>query len=221
MAEDALEIDLVQTGSEPDESGDVKKPTKNAPKKGGKKNAKKSDKPKGKTFKENVIRDSATAKERGRNGGVKSGEVRRAKRDARESVQYFLGQMTKMESVKSNLRELGIEEGEFSNMMALHGKLWTMAMGGNLEAYLTLMRMGGYEPEEIRKERESLAADRRRELELDAKVAALGRGDPAELAVNLQDEDGDNDVVIYMPQIDAEEDCEMAPESPVAEESAE
>ncbi len=172
-------------------------------------------------FQENTIRDSATAKERGRNGGIKSGEVRRAKKDARESIQYLLGRMTKSESIRSNLKELGVEQSEYSNMIALHGRLFSMAMSGNLEAYLTLMRMGGYEPEEVRKERESIAADRRRELELDAKVAALGRGDASNLALNLQDEDGDNDVVIYMPQIDAEEDCEVVDKPPAAEKAAE
>ena len=219
----------LQTGAEPEE----KKPTKNAkkstqkkdgkkaPKKGSEKADSKAGKPKGKSWAENTIRDSETAKQRGHNGGVKSGEVRRAKRDARESIQYLLGQMTKSEQIRANLKELGVEENEFTNMIALHGRLFTMAMGGNLEAYLTLMRMGGYEPEEVRKERESLAADRRRELELDAKVAALGHGAASEVAVNLQDEDGDNDVVIYMPQIDSEEDCEMKEDPPAADQSAE
>ena len=76
--------------------------------------------------------------------------------------------------------------------------------------------------EETRKERESIASDRRRELELDAKVAALNRGgDPSGMSVNLPDEDGENDVVIYMPQIDSEEDCELKPDPPAAVESAE
>lgn len=233
MAENDAEIEQVQTGPEPGVAEPVKKTKKSASKKDGKKGKPKGDqkpedkdeqkpkKPKGKTFEENKIRDSDTAKERGRNGGVKSGEVRRAKRDARESIQYILGRMTKSENIRTNLKELGVEESEFTNMIALHGRLFTMAMSGNLEAYLTLMRMGGYEPEEVRKERESIAADRRRELELDAKIEALGQGKASEVAMNFQDEDGDNDVVIYMPQIDAEEDCEMEPEFPVAEESAE
>lgn len=217
MAENEQVKNPVSTGSQAGENTAKKTPKKSAPQKG----AKKDDKPKGKTFEENVIRDSETARERGRNGGLKSAESKKAKKDAREAVQYFLGQMTKMENVKNNLRELGIEVGEYTNMMALVGKLWTMAMAGNLDAHAMLMKLGGYDPEEIRKERESIAADRRRELELDAKVAALGQGGASEVAVNLQDEDGDNDVVIYMPQIDAEEDCEMEPETPTAEESAE
>lgn len=189
--------DEVRSGTEAEHGDAVKIPRK---RKSG---------PKSQAFADNVIRDSETARERGRNGGIKSGEIRRAQRDARDSVQYFLGRSAKSESIRSNLRELGIEDVECTNMMALQGRLFTMAMGGNLDAYLVLMKIGGYDPEENRKERESVAADRRRETELDAKVAALGRSDANEMALNLQDEDGDNDVVIYMPQIDAEEDCEM------------
>lgn len=65
----------------------------------------------------------------------------------------------------SNLAELGFPVNEQTNMAALQARLFTMAMGGNLDAYTALMRMAGYEPEENRKERESIAADRRREIE--------------------------------------------------------
>ena len=212
MAENETELEQVQTGEQPGDTEPEKKPKKSSKKKGGKS--------KGKSFEENKIQDSETARERGRTGGLKSGEVRKAKKDAREAVQYILAQMTKNAKVRENLTELGIEENEFNNMIALHARLFSMAMGGNLEAYLTLMRMGGYEPEETRKERESIAADRRRELELDAKVAALNRGDPASLAMNMQNEDGDNDVVIYMPQMDSEEDCQPNDEDPPAAEGS-
>lgn len=216
MADNEQVKNPVSTGGQAGENPPEKTPKKNASKKGGKK----GDKPKGKTFEENVIRDSETARERGRNGGLKSAESKKAKKDAREAVQYFLGQMTRMENVKANLKELGIEVNEYTNMMALVGKLWTMAMAGNLDAHAMLMKLGGYDPEEIRKERESISADRRRELELDAKVAALTRGDPASVAVNMQDEDGDNDVVIYMPQMDSEEDCQPKEEDPPAAEGS-
>ena len=99
-------------------------------------------------------------------------------------------------------------------MAALQARLFTMAMGGNIDAYTTLMRMAGYEPEENRKERESIAADRRREIELDAKVSALGSNpEGMSASVNMSDEDGNNDVVIYMPQIASEESCEMKEEA--------
>ena len=71
------------------------------------------------------------------------------------------------------------------------------------------MQIGGYEPEENRKERESLSSDARREKELDAKIAALGQnGDDARVAINMNDEDYNNDVVIYMPQIASEEESQ-------------
>lgn len=107
-------------------------------------------------------------------------------------------------------------------MAALQASLFTYALRGDLDAYKTLMRMAGYEPEENRKERESVAADRRRETEMEAKVAALGQNqDGLRASVSLKDEDGDNDVVIYMPEIASEESCEMkeADESPNGEES--
>lgn len=195
-----------------DEAESKKK--KNTAKKTENKTKPKKDMPKTKNgLDDYTIRDSETAKRLGRNGGIRSGEVRRAKRDARDTIQYMLGRMTKSEQIVGNLKELGFEESELSNMAALHGRLFTMAMSGNLDAYMTLMRMGGYEPEENRKERESVSADRRREVELDAKVTALGsKGDNSSMALNLNDEDGDNDVVIYMPQIEPEEDCEVKDE---------
>lgn len=155
---------------------------------------------------------SEEAKKRGRAGGVKSGESRRAKRDAKSAVRYLLDLAAKGK-IADNLRELGFPTNEQTNMAALQARLFTMAMGGNLEAYTALMRMAGYEPEENRKERESIAADRRREIELDAKVSALGSNpDGMSASLNMSDEDGNNDVVIYMPQIPSEESCEMKEE---------
>lgn len=175
-----------------------------------KKHRKKKKGPKSQAFADNVIRDSETAKERGRQGGIKSGEARRGQRDARDSIQFFLGKSAKSKAILSNLEELGIEDSERTNMMALQGRLFTMAMAGNLDAYLVLMRIGGYDPEENRRERESIASDARRERELEAKVNALGRdADMAQVALNLSDEDDNNDVVIYMPQIQSEESCTM------------
>ena len=152
---------------------------------------------------------SEEAKKRGRAGGVKSGESRRAKRDAKSAIRYLLDLAAKGK-IADNLRELGFPTNEQTNMAALQARLFTMAMSGNLEAYTALMRMAGYEPEENRKERESIAADRRREIELDAKVSALGSNpEGMSASVNMSDEDGNNDVVIYLPEVAKEEDCEF------------
>lgn len=152
---------------------------------------------------------SEEAKRRGKNGGKKSAEVRRAKRDAKSAIRYLLD-LPPTATIKGNLEEMGFPINEQTNMAALQARLFAMAMGGNIEAYNTLMKMAGFEPEENRKERESISADRRRDMEVDAKVSALG-GNPEtyNAALNMNDEDGNSDVVIYMPQIVSEESCEM------------
>lgn len=164
---------------------------------------------------------SVEARENGRKGGIKSGESKRNKREARDSIRYLL-ELSAKKNLETNLTELGFPTEELTNMNALHARLFTMAMSGNLEAYLTLMKMGGYEPEENRKERESIASDARREKELEAKVNALGGDlDGAKVAVNLQDEDDNNDVVIYMPKMDTEDSCEVEVEDENAAENPE
>lgn len=152
---------------------------------------------------------SEEAKRRGQAGGKKSGEARRAKRDARSAVRYLL-ELAAKGKIAANLEELGLPVNEQTNMAALQARLYTMAMGGNLDAYMTLMKIAGYDPEENRKERESVSADRRREAEMEAKVTALGQNvDGLRASVSLKDEDGDSDVHIYLPEIASEESCEM------------
>ena len=69
-------------------------------------------------WQENIIRDSETAKKKGRNGGIKSGEIRRSKRDARDTIQYMLGKLTLSQNIRNNLTELGFEKEEQNNMAA-------------------------------------------------------------------------------------------------------
>ena len=151
------------------------------------------------------------AKKRGSKGGKKSAEVRRAKKDSKESARYIL-ELAAKGAIRDNLVNLGVEESERTNIVALQARLFAMAIGGNLEAYKELMKMAGYEPEENRKERESLSADRRRETELQAKCDALGSNAATSVSVSMNDEDSRNDVVIYLPEIMKEEDCELPPE---------
>lgn len=193
----------VRTGEEPEQqNGADEKPEKPPVKRS-------------KEWEENTIRDSQTAKERGKNGGIKSGEVRRAKRTAREAAQKLLA-MSAKGKMRDNLIELGYkandEEG-ITNIDVVVARLLILAAAGNQDATDRLLRIAGYDAEENRKERESINADRRRELELDAKVAALTNGNAGAMAVNMENEDGNNDVVIYMPEVMTSEDCEMPPET--------
>lgn len=153
-------------------------------------------------------------KKRQSNGGKKSGEVRRAKRTAREAAQRLLA-MSATGKMRDNLIELGYEPDDLNsieNIDVIVARLLVLAAAGKMEATDRLLKIAGYDAEENRAERESINADRRRELELEAKVAALSQGRASEVAMNLQDESGENDVVIYMPQIASEEECEMKPE---------
>lgn len=164
-------------------------------------------------FQSQVIRTTEQAKKKGSAGGKKSGEVRREnarrKRDGREAARFIL-ELAATGQIAENLEKLGVDTEDQTNMAALQASLFTYAMRGDLNAYMALMKMAGYDPEENRKERESVSADRRRETEMEAKVTALGQNsDGLRATVNLKDEDGDNDVVIYMPEIASEESCEM------------
>lgn len=164
-------------------------------------------------FDSNQNREEAS--KNGRKGGKRSGEVRRAKRTAREAAQRLLA-MSATGKMRDNLIDLGYDPDDLNgieNIDVIVARLMVLAASGKIEAADKLLKIAGYDAEENRAERESINADRRRELELEAKVAALGQGRASEVAMNLQDESGENDVVIYMPQIASEEDCEMKPES--------
>lgn len=133
---------------------------------------------------------SEEAKRRGRLGAAKSAEVRRAKRDAKSSIRYLLDLAAK-DNLDKNLEKLGAAEEERTNMQALNARIFTMAMGGNLEAYKALMEFGGFAPDQ------SLKDEERR-----ARIKAISEGGRAG-AISSGGEEGDSGgVVIYMPQLD-------------------
>ena len=161
------------------------------------------------------------AKSRGSNGGKKSAEVRKAKRDAREAARYILNCAAKG-TVLENTKTVGADDksGKITNLDALHARLFSMAMGGNLDAYLTLMKAAGYDPKENREERESIAAERRKNIETEAKLKAIGQNPEAnKVSVSMNDEEGNTDVVIYLPQLDP--DPELEEETNTEEQSPE
>ena len=147
-------------------------------------------------FNKNIIRDSKTAKERGARGGKKAAETKRMKRDAQSSARYMLDLAAKG-SLDKNLATLGYEENERTNMAALHAKLLTMAMAGDLQAYIQLMKTAGYDTEELRKDRDL----ERRISETEARIYSITNGDVAGISyAESTNDDGDSyDTVIYVP----------------------
>ena len=170
------------------------------------------------------FKSGADAAAKGRAGGIKSGEVRREKaqqrRDAREAARYILG-LRGNETSRSNLYNIGAEEDDsITNMEIMMARLWVMGQSGNLEAMEMFMKYAGYEPKENRSERESIAADHRRDLEIKAKLEALGQApDTSSISINMNDEDGNDDVVFYIPQMLTEEECQIK-EDETAEDKA-
>ena len=148
------------------------------------------------------VRTKEEAKKRGRNGGVKSGEARRNKRDAKNAMNLLLDKAAKGQ-IKSNLEVRGFKSEDQTNMVALQARLFSMAMSGNLQAYDRVLKISGNDPEENRKERESKAADKRKDAESRARVEALERGDSAPVAGgygDMDDEEGEKeDVIIFLP----------------------
>lgn len=149
-----------------------------------------------KEFTDNIIRDSKTAKERGAKGGQRSQEVQRVKRDAQSSARFMLDLAAKG-ILDTNLKELGYEENERTNMAALHARLLTMAMAGDLQAYIQLMKTAGYDTEELRKDRDL----ERRISETEARISSITNGDVSGISyAESTNDDGDSyDTVIYVP----------------------
>lgn len=149
-----------------------------------------------KEFTDNIIRDSKTAKERGSKGGQRSQEVQRVKRDAQSSARFMLDLAAKG-ILDTNLQDLGYEENERTNMAALHARLLTMAMAGDLQAYIQLMKTAGYDTEELRKDRDL----ERRISETEARISSITNGDVAGISYAESTNDyGDSyDTVIYVP----------------------
>lgn len=78
-------------------------------------------------------RTSEEARERGRNGGIKSGEARRRKRDAKNAARLILN-LAASPSIEKNLKELGVEENDCTNLVAIMGRAFLKAMTGDVGA---------------------------------------------------------------------------------------
>jgi len=149
----------------------------------------------------NPVRTKEEAKERGRNGGIKSGEARRQKRDAKNAMNLLLDLAAKG-NLKKNLDELGVSNEDQTNLMALQARIFAKAMTGDLAAYDRIIKIAGMDPEENRKERESIAAEKRKDEELAIKKQQV------EYYSQSGDSDDDEDVEnvhIYLPYTDRDE----------------
>lgn len=90
-------------------------------------------------------RTKEEAKRRGANGGKKSGEVRRAKKEAREAAKLILD-LPCTEALEKNLKVLGIKETDYTNRVALFARAFTVAMKGDINAMKFIVEMAAETP---------------------------------------------------------------------------
>lgn len=108
-----------------------------------------------KMFDSNQSREEA--KKNGSKGGKKSGEMRRMRKDAKKTIQYIMG-LNPADSVKVQLEKAEIPKEAQSNMTATWVKCFTDYLRtGDIRLLEALMRYGGFDEAEIRKEAESKA----------------------------------------------------------------
>lgn len=94
------------------------------------------------------VRTKEEARERGRNGGKKSGEARRRKRDAQQAARLILNLPVSTDAMENNLKKMHIEEEDFTNRVALFARAFTQAMTGDVKAMQFIVEMAGETPDQ-------------------------------------------------------------------------
>lgn len=112
--------------------------------------------PKGNPESLRPVRSKDEARKRGAAGGKASGITRRNKRDAKNAISLLLG-MAASGKFEKNLRTLGYDEADMTNMNALVARMFVEAMGGDIMAFKALMEYGGFRPDQKLKDAERKA----------------------------------------------------------------
>ena len=81
------------------------------------------------------MRSQSEARENGRKGGQKSGEVRRQRKAMKEQMEMLLSLPFKQEKQLKFMKSLGIEEEEIDNQMALMVAMYAKALKGDVQAF--------------------------------------------------------------------------------------
>lgn len=78
------------------------------------------------------------AKKNGRKGGKKSGEVRRKRKAMKEQMEMLLSLPFKQSEGLDFMKDLGIEEDDLDNQMALIVAMYGKALKGDVQAFNTI-----------------------------------------------------------------------------------
>lgn len=96
-----------------------------------------------------IKQTSEEASKAGKIGGVKSGEARRRKRLMREQMEILLTLPIKSRKIKQQLHDLGIDDTELNNQMALVVSMYQKALKGDTRAFEILRDTIGEKPVEV------------------------------------------------------------------------
>lgn len=80
------------------------------------------------------VRNTDEAKKRGKNGGIASGVSRRKKRNMKEAVRLLMDMPISFDNVSQSMKEMGIQEEDLTNQMAVVVSMYKEAMSGNVRA---------------------------------------------------------------------------------------
>ena len=97
----------------------------------------------------NVIRSKKEAREKGKKGGIASGEARRRKKTMREALEMLLYETKLNEQTKQMLQAEGIKNADdFNHQMVITRSLIAKAESGDVQAYHAICAMIGEKPSE-------------------------------------------------------------------------
>lgn len=94
------------------------------------------------------------ARKNGIKGGIASGKARRQKRLIKDNIELLLSLPIKNNKTKEQLRQLGIEESEMNNQMAMVIAMYQKVLKGDVQAFNTLRDTLGQRPVEVQEVRE-------------------------------------------------------------------
>ena len=80
------------------------------------------------------VRTEEEAREKGRRGGIKSGESRRRKRDMKKAAQLLMGLDIKSPKLQEQVKGYGLEDEDVNNQMAVLVSMFVQATKGNVRA---------------------------------------------------------------------------------------
>lgn len=83
-----------------------------------------------------------------RMGGIASGEARRQKKLIKDQLKLLLSLPIKDDNFKKELEEMGIDEENQDNQMALVVSLYQKALNGDVQAFNTIRDSVGEKPKE-------------------------------------------------------------------------